>query len=512
MKPSNPNPIKPSSFAEHILGVRLWSIQRNILDAIQTQRRVCVAGCHASGKTYAAALAALWFATRYANSRVLIIAPGWLTVRSVLWHEIHELLSRARLRLPLDTHNQTEIKLASSLILGLSTNDGGRLAGHHAQHVLLIIDEAPAVDPTFWPYLDGIAAGGDSRVLMLGNPTITSGYFYDAFTRSRSSWQCFSISAFDSPNLAGLTLSDLLALPDQALDDNVMPFLTTRRWVRERYAEWWSGSPENSPLWQSRVLGEFPSSASNALIPLQWLENARQPARDAAGASIIVGVDPAGSGRDLTAAVAVCGGAIVDSQTWADADSRGVVLQWLKKYQDRIRLIRVDSAGLGFYFAECIRDAGYRTIGVNVASKPRDPDKFVNDKAERFWNLRLKFEAGEISGLTDEMLSELAPITWLVNARGLIEIESKASVKAALGHSPDLGEALMLSLGEGPPAPYEYRPAPLPRGFFDSILVADDAANPDSPHANARAIAAAEDNQGLMLSHRMNRWGKWRYY
>jgi phage terminase large subunit len=306
----------PAVFGEVVLNAQLWQGQRDILRAIAADRRVAVKACHASGKTFTAAIAALWFAASHPNSRVLILAPGWLTVRSVLWHEIHSLLRTARLRLPLSVANQTELRFdADSLVLGLSTNDATRLQGHHADHLLIIADEAPGIEQSFWPAVEGILAGGDTLLLLLGNPTVTGGYFYDAFTRNRATWKTFTISAFDTPNLAGLTVEQLLALPDAALDDNSHPFLTTRRWVRERYGEWWNGSPEQSPLWQARVLGEFPSASSNALIPLAWLEAARRSAADPGG-DLIIGVDVAGPGRDKTAAVACAGGAIVDVATW----------------------------------------------------------------------------------------------------------------------------------------------------------------------------------------------------
>jgi hypothetical protein len=72
------------------------------------------------------------------------------------------------------------------------------------------------------------------------------------------------------------------------------------------------------------------------------------------------------------------------------------------------------------------------------------------------------FERGEVSGLTDEMLAELAANQWLVDPAGMIAIESKASVKSALGHRPDLAEALMLEIGEGEPVPFSYTPVALP--------------------------------------------------
>lgn len=452
------NAKSPIEFAERVLGVQLTQHQLYMLDAVVRHRRTAIAGCHASGKSFCAAVLAIWWAVRHKDARVLIISPTWMQVRSVLWHEIHSLLRNARMRLPLDTENQVEIRLDSSLVLGLSTNDSGRLQGHHSANTLILVDEATAIPADFWPSIEGILAGGKSRMVLMGNP-VALGYFSDCFGRNRAAWHRISISAFDTPNFVGVTLQNLLAMDDAALDKNAMPFLATRRWVKERYQEWWNGSIENSPLWASRVLGEFPSTSSNSLIPIAWLEHARREAVDPGG-ELVIGVDPAGPGRDLTAVVACCGATIVDYATFTDADARGPVLAWLKRWSSRVRLVRVDSAGLGFYFTEHIRDAGYRTVGVNVAGKPDDDEKYSNLKASRYWRLRERFQSGEVSGLSDDMLAELAAITWLVDTRGRIAIEGKADVKAALGHSPDLAEALMIAIGEGAPQPYEYRTPP----------------------------------------------------
>jgi hypothetical protein len=85
----------PAEFAEKVLSVKLWPIQREIMRAVEMYRRVALAGCHASSKTHTAACLALWFASRFADSRVLVVSPTWLQVRSILWSEIHNLLSAA---------------------------------------------------------------------------------------------------------------------------------------------------------------------------------------------------------------------------------------------------------------------------------------------------------------------------------------------------------------------------------------------------------------------------------
>jgi hypothetical protein len=65
-----------------------------------------------------------------------------------------------------------------------------------------------------------------------------------------------------------------------------------------------------------------------------------------------------------------------------------------------------------------------------------------------YWNLRSRFERGEMSGLDDETLGELAAITRLVEVRGRRAIESKESVRSTLGRSPDQAEALCMALGQ----------------------------------------------------------------
>jgi hypothetical protein len=105
-----------------------------------------------------------------------------------------------------------------------------------------------------------------------------------------------------------------------------------------------------------------------------------------------------------------------------------------------------------------VRDQGFRTVGINVATSAKDKERFSNSKAQRYWHLRERFLRGEISGLSDEMLAELAGIGYVIDPHGKICVEDKASVRATLGRSPDLAEALMLCLGEPAYEPFRYVP------------------------------------------------------
>src|SRR5205814_4476783 len=140
--------------------------------------------------------------------------------------------------------NRTEIRVGpDNYAIGLSTNRGVRFQGFHGAHVLIVMDEAPGVEGDIWEAIEGARAGGEVRVLALGNPTIASGPFYEAFTVNRASWRTFTIGAFDTPNLVGLNPESLMPMSNEDLDQNDRPYLVTRLWVREKHQEWGEGHP-----------------------------------------------------------------------------------------------------------------------------------------------------------------------------------------------------------------------------------------------------------------------------
>lgn len=107
---------------------------------------------------------------------------------------------------------------------------------------------------------------------MLGNPVIRSGYFFNAFTRGRSIWDASTISAFDTPNLVGVTLDQLMVMSEDELDVAPCPHLVTRRWVKERAIAW---GPKH-PMFCARVLGEFPSQSDHSVFSLELIERAKR--------------------------------------------------------------------------------------------------------------------------------------------------------------------------------------------------------------------------------------------
>jgi len=231
-----------------------------------------------SVRRFTLALAALWWLARYNEGIVLTTSPTLRQVKTQLWSEIHRAVGRSKV--PYPELNATELKFRgdNNFAFGLSTNQAENFQGYHGKHLLIIADEAPGISSEIWDAIAGTMAGGNVHVAMAGNPTIPSGVFFDAFHRERGSYSCITIDAFESPNLKGLRLEELLQLdPSEGgpLDQNTVPYLVTKRWVYDQRLTWWHGDERSSPNWMSRVRGQFPDQAHNALVKLLWLERAR---------------------------------------------------------------------------------------------------------------------------------------------------------------------------------------------------------------------------------------------
>jgi phage terminase large subunit len=496
----------PVLFANYILGVSLWEREVEILQSIRTQRRTAVKACHSVGKTFTLAIATLWWLARYPEGIVLTTSPTQRQVRTQLWSEIHRLVERAKVAYPKLKTTELKFRDDNNFAIGFSTNQAENFQGYHGKYVLIIADEAPGIDSGIWDAVAGTMAGGKVHIVMAGNPTTPSGAFFDAFTNERRLWNCITIGAFDSPNLKGLELEQLLRLDPAeggALDQNPYPHLVTRRWVYDQHLAWWHGSEGSSPNWLSRVLAQFPDQAQNALFRMAWLEKARQrallePISDGESGSLIAGVDVSAGGEAETV-VYVCESKIDRSKVirmgaWRGEDTRGQVVDFLNQYRARLSLVRVDAIGPGHHFGLHLRDRRFPVELVNVAmpceSKPNfgenDPARrFVNLKASYYQALADAFQRDQIEGLTDETtIGQLAGILYEIDSHGRMKIESKESARQRGVRSPDRAEALMLALCQ-PPQKFEYFTMSNPPGG-NRAFPFDDDFDPDDHIGGSR--------------------------
>jgi hypothetical protein len=204
-----------------------------------------------------------------------------------------------------------------------------------------------------------------------------------------------------------------------------------------------------SPIYEARVLGQFPDAGEGVLFPLHLLEatvgrEVPEPEDDA----VTLGVDVARSiAGDLNAIAIARGGELVPPVTWHSADTMQVVERVIHEVAKRgPRLMRVDVGGPGAGVCDRLRQLGHSVEEVHFGGAPRDGKRFKNRRAELFWLLRERLERGDVSLPDDDhLIADLASIRYFFAADGRIQLEAKEEVRKRVGHSPDRADAVALA-------------------------------------------------------------------
>lgn len=450
--------LDPVDWQHTFLNRALWDKQRDIVRAVATssKRITSITGCHGSGKTFAISGLVPYELLTEQDSIVLTMAPTLRQVK-LMWNEINGAIAAIKVRGPVPESSTLSWKLSeTNYALGFSTSKGVNAQGFHGKRILIIQDEAIGIGPDVQDAVEGIRAAGDVRIVRMCNPTAPIGAAYEDFTKNRKYCNLFQISAFDTPNLKGLTLETLLALPDAELDICPAPWLTRRRWVVEMYHKWGT----HNPRFQSRVLGQFPTQADNSVFHVEWIQKSeREPTEDelkrakTAGTFVQVGVDVAGPGDDETAACARVNGIVIAREAWMDKDPRGKVVRWLGDLKARsgyaLGPVVVDIVGIGYNFALHLADQGFQVFGFNASRQPFDPERFANAKSEQYFRLRDIYQEGYISHLPgawdEDEAAQLSAIQYRETSRGLILIEPKDEARGRGVPSPDRAEAKVMA-------------------------------------------------------------------
>ncbi len=428
-------------------------------NAVQRSATTSVKGCHGSGKTFCASGLVPWKLLSNPEAIVLTIAPTLRQVKT-FWNEIHAALDAMPVKLPEATTTGIELS-GKNYALGFSSSKGVNAQGFHGADILIIEDEAIGIAPDLHDAMEGIRAAGNVSVLRLCNPTVPQGAPYEDFTRLRSQTSCITISAFDTPNLAGLTLESLLQLPDDQLDYAPFPWLTRRRWVREMYYKW---GPTN-PRFLSRVLGEFPTQADDAVFQLAWIEKAGLPYdeeefhaelkryRDMGRGFIQVGLDISGPGEDETVAYARIGPYVVAFEAWSNKDAFYDVCRFInhlkRDYPGMPITILADVVGLGYHLAYALSREGLDVREFKANNLAVDFAQYQNQKAEAYFRLRELMRCGDVRGVVDEdTKAQLATVRYREKPNGKVEIEHKDEARARGVASPDRAEALIMAFAQ----------------------------------------------------------------
>lgn len=438
----------PIFFIRHVLGVEIVTPQqKRLCISVTNNRRTAAPSGHGIGKTFISACLVLWFLYCFPGSKVVTTAPTWFQVSTLLWKEIRNLRQRAAIpligKMP---PKATELEISTEwFAVGLSTNDPIRFQGIHAPRVMIVLDEATGIPKGIWESAEGIAVGGEDRMLAIGNPTDPSSEFKRVCDSPL--WNRVVLSSEDHPNV--LT------------GRNIIPGAVTRGWISERIIDY---GGRDTPLFRSRVRGLFPEQGDDMLISLSMVERARlrYAQRVAAGFDpkltniSCLGVDVARFGSDETVFSPLyiqegLNPLLGEMSARNGQDTMATVGQIRSMDPPKVG---IDDAGLGGGVTDRLNElytegmlGKMEIVPVNAAERANDPEKFANRRAEMWWTIREELQFDRLDLPPDNKLeADLTNIKYKYDSRARIILESKDEVKKRLGRSPDRADAAGIAL------------------------------------------------------------------
>jgi len=423
----------PASWIRRVTGAQPWSRQEEILKELFRSHRLVVRSANAVGKSWTAAQAVVLFATHFRPAVVVTTAPTFRQVRDIIWREIRKTWRAALNRgyrlgeEPLQTTWRPDPNV---LVTGIAVPDWAtaNLQGLHAEHVLVVVDEAQGLSWDVWTALQTLLRGQFSYLLMIGNPTVPEGPFYEAFRDPR--FAKMSISALECPNV----VEGKIVVPGLVTKEDVEE-------IRQRYGE-------NSWEWKVWVLGEFAERSEDVLVALSWVEKAGLKSEPGEG-RVEVGADIARYGGDHTVFVARKGGCAFSLQECppgSTMETSGRLIAFARKV--KAELIKVDVTGVGAGVVDRLKEQGYPVFGVEFGGRPIERERFENKSAEMWWNLAEMLQKGEAWGPVFKdrnVVRDLTGRKYSYTSAGRIKLESKEAMRKRGVPSPDWGDAVALA-------------------------------------------------------------------
>lgn len=424
---------KPDKFVQQAFGATPEKWQTKALRSIAANDRVAIKSGHGVGKTAFLAWTIIWWLLTRFPAKIACTAPTSHQLEDVLWSEVsfwHRKLDPVFKDLLTVKSDQVVLNASPSLSFAVARTARKEkpeaFQGFHSPNMLFLIDEASGVDPIIFEVGEGAMSTAGAKTVMTGNPTRTSGYFYDAFNKMRDWWVTDTVGCADST---------------QATDEYV-----------EQMAQKW-GTESN--VYSVRVLGHFPQDDDDSIISRALVEASVErdifiPKED----PVIWGLDVARFGSDKTALCVRKGRKILGKvETWRNKDTMQVAGIIKAKYDkvagyetERPLEIMVDSIGVGAGVVDRLREMGLPVRGINVAESASIDTLYHRLRDELWYRAKEWFDGKDVTIDNDEdLIEELCAIRYEYTSLGKLKAESKDDMKKRGLPSPDLADAFCLT-------------------------------------------------------------------
>jgi hypothetical protein len=398
--------------------------------------KLAIASGHGVGKSALCSWICLWAISTFPDTRGLVTASSESMLNTRFRAELKSWVRRCKIQsffeltatslLSRDSNHEQTWRVD---LLPWNENRPEAFAGLHNKgcRILVIFDEASAIASSIWETVEAVATDHDAQVIWIccGNPLHPIGRFRDCWERFAHRWITKHVNSLD----VSFTNKPQL-----------------RRWM-EDYGE-------DSDFVRTRVLGEFPRTASTQFIGPELVQEAMDreliPSRTD---PLVIGVDVARFGDDESVIFPRRG---MDARTFKPLTFRNIPLDKLEDQvvafcnAHRVTQILCDGTGVGGGLCDHLRRRGYLVTDVQFgarADQQIDGTRFANKRAE-IWGL-MRNALRNLCLPNSQVLKEqlTGPEYSFSRTSDAILLEPKDAMKRRGVPSPDLADALACTFG-----------------------------------------------------------------
>jgi len=413
--------------------------QEALFKDVVSHNRITVKSGQGVGKTGCESVIAIWFLSCFPYAKVIATAPTRRQLHDVLWSEIDKWRSKSPVLSQVLKWTKTYIYMIGYekrwFATARTATKPENMQGFHEDNMMFIVDEASGVPEPIMEAILGTLSGVNNKLLMCGNPTKTSGTFYDSHTADRAIYRCHTVN---SENSKRTNKENIAAL--------------ARKYGRE------------SNVFRVRVLGEFPLQEDDVFIPLSLIEQATMLEPDETVSKISLGVDVARYGDDETVIASKVGGNIALPTIRHGQNLMKTVGDIVILYRKLISenpdykgsiVCNIDDTGLGGGVTDRLEEVKaeqkltrLEIVPVNAsAAPPKEGSEHYSDITTYMWaTVRDLLEARALILPNDnELVAQLSVRKYGIASSGKIVLESKKEMKKRDIDSPDRADAVALA-------------------------------------------------------------------
>ncbi len=392
---------------------------------------MAVASGHGIGKTALISWIIIWFISTRDFPQIVVTAGKKDQLTSKTWREVAKWT-----KLAINGHwfIWTSTKLEHALYPDMwyahaipwSKNAPENFAGTHEKHVLVVFDEASAIDDVIWEVTDGAMTTPGAMWIAFGNPTKNSGRFFDCFNKFRKIWHTFQIDSRTAKK-ANRRLLDM--------------------WV-ELYGE-------ESDFVKVRVRGVFPAAGDMQFISSDDVRAAMERvAKNYQTYGKVLAVDVARHGQDQSVLLIRQGRKVIKVKKVRIPDTMQLAALVAEFINDNAPdAVFIDATGIGWGGVDRLHQMGYTfVIGVQTAEKADRPDRYYNRRSELWGLMRDWIKDGGCIPDDRELETDLTQIQYGYDGKQRYVLESKDDMRERGLDSPDTADALALTFNS-PVAP-----------------------------------------------------------